>query len=191
MTMGSFLLCDDGVILGLDPGICIRRIMAKSFFKKMIVAVNGHRSSVHSSMYAIMMARTYNISIKFIYVVDTATVKYLSMNKFLVSDERYDFEERLREDGERYLAYAQMLASSKGVQCETELRSGGVFTEILRAADEYEADLIILGGTETDAERHHVKRSVLSTDQNEVLAHSKCPVLIIQKPDIEKIFKIF
>ena len=165
--------------------------MGKSFFKKMIVAVNGHRSSVHSSMYAIMMARTYNISIKFIYVVDTATVKYLSMNKFLVSDERFDYEERLKEDGERYLAYAQMLAGSKGIKCETELRSGGVFTEILRAADEYEADLIILGGNEKDENNHNLKRNVLSTDQNEVLAHSKVPVMIIQKPDIEKIFKIF
>ena len=165
--------------------------MGKSFFKKIIVAVNGHRSSVHSSMYAIMMARTYNISIKFIYVVDTATVKYLSMNKFLVSDERYDYEERLKEDGERYLAYAQMLAGSKGLKCETELRSGGVFTEILRAADEYEADLIILGGNEKDENQHNLKRNVLSTDQNEVLAHSKVPVMIIQKPDIEKIFKIF
>ena len=165
--------------------------MSKSFFKKMIVAVNGHRSSIHSAMYAIMMARSYNIEIKFIYVVDTATVKYLSMNKFLVSDERYDYEARLKEDGERYLAYAQMLAGSKGVKCETELRSGGVFTEILRAADEYEADLIILGGNESDAEKHHVKRNVLSSDQNEVLVHSKCPVMIIQKPDIEKIFKIF
>ena len=165
--------------------------MAKSFFKKMIVAVNGHRSSVHSAMYAIMMARTYNIDIKFVYVVDTATVKYLSMNKFLVADERYDYEERLKEDGERYLSYAQMLASSKGVTCETELRSGGVFAEILRAADAFEADLIILGGNEAEGEKHHVKRNVLSTDQSEVLAHSKCPVMIIQKPDIEKIFKIF
>lgn len=165
--------------------------MSKSFFKKMIVAVNGHRSSIHSAMYAIMMARSYNIEIKFIYVVDTATVKYLSMNKFLVSDERYDYEDRLKEDGERYLAYAQMLAGSKGLKCETELRNGGVFTEILRAADEYDADLIILGGNESDSEKHHVKRNVLSTDQNEVLVHSKCPVLIIQKPDIEKLFKIF
>ena len=165
--------------------------MAKNFFKKMIVAVNGHRSSVHSAMYAIMMARSYNISIKFIYVVDTATVKYLSMNKFLVADERFDYEERLKEDGERYLAYAQMLAGSKGIKCETELRNGAVFTEILRAADEYEADLIILGGYDKDEKQQGLKRNVFSTDQNEVLAHSKCPVLVVQKPDIEKIFKIF
>ncbi|MBP5520421.1 MAG: universal stress protein [Treponema sp.] len=165
--------------------------MSKNFFKKMIVAVNGHRSSVHSAMYAIMMARSYNIAVKFIYVVDTATVKYLSMNKFLVSDERLDYEERLKEDGERYLAYAQMLAGSKGVKCETELRSGGVFNEILRAADEFEADVIILGGNEKEDGHHDIKRNVLSVDQSEILAHSKCPVMIIQKPDIEKIFKIF
>ena len=165
--------------------------MSKAFFKKMIVAVNGHRSSVHSAMYAIMMARNYNIALKFVYVVDTATIKYLAANKFLISDERYNFEDRLKEDGERYLSYAQMLAGSKGVKCETELRSGGVFTEILHAADEFEADLIILGGNEKD-EKHPVgKRSVLSSDQSEILAHSKCPVMIIQKPDIEKIFKIF
>ena len=165
--------------------------MSKNFFKKMIVAVNGHRSSIHSAMYAIMMARSYNISIKFIYVVDTATVKYLSMNKFLVADERFDYEERLKEDGERYLAYAQMLAGSKGIKCETELRNGAVFTEILRAADEYEADLIILGGYDKDEKQQGLKRNVFSTDQNEVLVHSKCPVLVVQKPDIEKIFKIF
>ncbi len=157
----------------------------------MIVAVNGHRSSVHASMYAIMMARSYNIELKFVYVVDTATIKYLAANKFLISDERYNFEDRLKEDGERYLSYAQMLASSKGVKCETELLSGGVFTEILHAAEDYEADLIILGGNEKD-ETHHVgKRNVLSTDQSEILSNSKCPVMIVQKPDIEKIFKIF
>ena len=165
--------------------------MAKSFFKKMIVAVNGHRSSIHASMYAIMMARTYTIELKFVYVVDTATIKYLAANKFLISDERYNFEERLNEDGERYLAYAQMLAGSKGVKCETELRSGGVFTEILHCAEDFEADLIILGGNEKDENHHTGKRNVLSTDQSEILAHSKCPVMIIQKPDIEKIFKIF
>ena len=157
----------------------------------MIVAVNGHRSSIHASMYAIMMARTYNIELKFVYVVDTATIKYLAANKFLISDERYNFEERLNEDGERYLAYAQMLAGSKGVKCETELRSGGVFTEILHCAEDFEADLIILGGNENDENHHTGKRNVLSTDQSEILAHSKCPVMIIQKPDIEKIFKIF
>ena len=164
--------------------------MAKSFFKKIIVAVNGHQSSIHAAMYAIMMARTYNLSLKFVYVVDTATLKYLTMNNFLISEEKKDFEEGLHTDGEHYLDYVFKLAATKGVKAEKELREGGVFTEILKAADEYEADHILLGGNEKQS-GEYAKKRVLSTDQNEVLSHSHCPVMIVQKPNIEALFKIF
>ena len=79
----------------------------------------------------------------------------------------------------------------KGLEVEKELRSGGVFTEIIKAAEEYDADLILLGGTEKDAARTDYRKPVLSRDQNEVLANSKCPVLIVQKEGIEAEFKIF
>lgn len=165
--------------------------MKSSFYKKIIVAINGRQSSIHAAMYAIMMARSYNLSVKFVYVVDTATIKYLSMNKFLISDEKISFEEKLKADGEHYLNYVKMLAGTKGIDAETELRSGGVFTEIIKAADEYEADLILLGGNEREVGKPGLKKNVLSTDQNEVLVNAKCPVMIVQKPDIEKLFKIF
>lgn len=165
--------------------------MAKSFFKKLIVAINGNQSSIHAAMYAIMMARVYHLSVKFVYVVDTATIKYLTMNRFLLSEEKIDFEEKLKIDGTHYLDYVERLAVSKGLEVEKELRSGGVFTEIIKAAEEYDADLILLGGTEKDAARTDYRKPVLSRDQNEVLANSKCPVLIVQKDGIEAEFKIF
>ena len=139
--------------------------MARTFFKKVIVAVNGRLSSIHASMYAIMMARTYNLSLKFVYVVDTATIKYLTMNK--------------------------LLAASKGVKADTELRNGGVFTEIIKVAEEYESDLILLGGREKGVHGSTFKKNVLSKDENEVLVNASCPVMIVQKPDIESLFKIF
>lgn len=165
--------------------------MAKTFFKKLVVAVNGRLSSIHASMYAIMMARTYNLSLKFVYVVDTATIKYLTMNKLLVTDEKKDFENRLNLDGNHYLEYVQNLAATKGVKAEIELREGGVFTEIIKAADEYDADMIILGGKEKGNKNATYKRNVLSKDENEVLVNAVCPVMIVQKPDIEKLFKVF
>lgn len=165
--------------------------MARTFFKKVIVAVNGRLSSIHASMYAIMMARTYNLSLKFVYVVDTATIKYLTMNKLLVTDEKNDFEEKLVADGKHYLEYVQQLAASKGVKAETELRNGGVFTEIIKVAEEYESDLILLGGREKGVHGSAFKKNVLSKDENEVLVNASCPVMIVQKPDIESVFKIF
>ena len=165
--------------------------MAKKILHKIIVAINGRQSSIHAAMYAIMMAKGYGLDLKFVYVVDTATIKYLSMNNLLVNDEKMDFEKRLTEDGEHYLSYFQMLASSKGVKAEKELRSGGVFTEILKVAEEYEADLILLGGNEKQNNNSVSKKNMLNSDENEVLRNAKCPVLIVQKPDIEAQFKVF
>ena len=165
--------------------------MSKSFFKKIIVAVNGNESSIHTAMYAIMMARNYNISLKFVYVIDTATIKYLSMNKFIISEEKTEFEQQLKIDGENCINYVVHLAKSKGVTPEQEVRCGGVFTEIIKAAEEFDADLILLGGNDQDVGKHGIKNSVLSRDQSEVLANSKCPVMIVQKPGIDDQFKIF
>ncbi|MCR4741636.1 MAG: universal stress protein [Treponema sp.] len=165
--------------------------MAKGFIKKVLVAINGRQSSIQAAMYAIMMAKTYNISLKFVYVVDTATIKFLSMNKLLVTEEKGDFEEKLREGGKHYLNYVSMLASTKGLTCQTELREGGVFSEILKASQDFQADMIILGGNSDGKSKHSYKEQVMSKDENAVLSHANCPVLVVQKPDIEKLFKIF
>ena len=84
--------------------------MAKSFFKKIVVAINGKQSSIQTAMYAVMMAKIYNIEIRFVFVIDTATIKFLSINKLIISD---DLESRLEADGKRYLEYVEMLASSR------------------------------------------------------------------------------
>ena len=165
--------------------------MAKPFFKKIIVAVNGNQSSIHTAMYAIMMDRNYNITLKFVYVIDTATIKYLSMNKFIIAEEKTEFEEQLKVDGENCINYVVHLAKSKGVTPEQEVRCGGIFTEIIKAAEEFDADLILLGGNDQIANKTGIRNGVLTKDQSEVLANSKCPVMIVQKPGIEDQFKIF
>ena len=148
--------------------------MGKVFFKKLIVAINGRESSICAAMYSIMMARTYNTELKFIYVIDTATIKYLSLNRFLVSSEAEDFSEKLKKDGEHYLNYVKMLAISKGIKAETEIRRGGVFTEVVKSADEFESDLIILG-----------------SENKDIYENAHCPVLVVKDKDIEAKFKIF
>ncbi len=165
--------------------------MLKHFFKKIIVAINGRKSSIEAAMYAIMMAKSYGLSLKFVYVVDTATIKMLLMNKLLISDEKDDLEARLKIDGNNYLSYVESLAASKGLKVEKELLSGSVFTEIIKAAEAYEADLILLGGSIKLPGRSEVKSKMMSKDENEILANSSCPVLIVQKPQIEEQFKIF
>ena len=165
--------------------------MARTFFKKILVAVNGHKNSIHTAMYAIMMARTYNLALKIISVVDSATIKDLEMNNLLLSEEKSSFLNQLTQDGVNILSYVAGLARSKGVKIESELLSGGVFNQILKAAEDFNADLILMGGHEDSDGKSGLKKSILSRDQNEILANAPCPVLIVQKPNIEAEFKIF
>ena len=152
------------------------------------MAVNGKQSSIQTAMYAVMMSRIYNLEIRFVFVIDTATIKFLSINKLIISE---DLEERLEADGRRYLEYVEMLASQKGVKCEKDLRKGGVFSEVLKAADEFNADLILIGGNMREVGKTGIKHNFLSAAENGILSNSKCPVMIVQKPDIEAEFKIF
>lgn len=169
--------------------------MIKPLLKNIIVAINGTQSSVQAAMYGIMLAKQYSLNMKAVYVVDTATIKFLTSQNFLVSEEKDSYEIDLKRDGKTYLDYVQNLAKSKGVQIETELRSGSVWAEIVNSADESEADLILIGGHESkrkfaNSMDTEPRRSTATTTRNSIVNYAHCPVLVIHKPEIEALFKI-
>ena len=168
--------------------------MAKEFFKKVLVAINGSESSIRAAMYGIMLARTYNLELKFVYVIDSATINYLGMNQMLAKDEQVDYKVDLCYEGQNHLEYAASLAGSKGVPAQTELKDGSVVTEILKVAKEFEADLILIGSTSKKRGESLIKRNVHSSHQNDIIENSKIPVLVVQSSESESIetkFKIF
>lgn len=167
--------------------------MSKPLFSRILVAVNGSEASIHAAMYGIIMAKTYHLDLKFIYVVDTATIKRLTLSKFFASDERKLYEENLIADGKKYLAYTGDLAKSKGVTAETELLNGAVWAEIVKAADNYDADFILLGGKIRDVSytpSGSNRSDGVSLDQSQTIAAAKCSVIVVKQKDIEQLFKI-
>ena len=168
--------------------------MAKEFLKKALVAINGSESSIRAAMYGIMMARTYKLELKFLYVIDSATITYLGMNQMLAKDEQIDYKVDLAYEGQNHLEYVASLAASKGVTAQTELKDGSVVTEILKSAKDFEADLILIGSTSKKKGASLIKRNVHSTHQNDIIENSKIPVLVVQSQDkdsIETKFKLF
>ena len=158
--------------------------MLKPLIQKIVVAVNGSEKSIAASMYAILLAKEYKCELKALYVVDTTTLKQLTMSKFFVAEESKRYEENLLSDGKRDLNYVQGLAKSKSVKIETELRKGSVWSEIVRTADEFKADLLILGGTGDSSAGKH------SSVGYEVVTSAPCNVMIVRQQGIEKLFKI-
>lgn len=163
----------------------------KDFVQKVIVAVNGTQESIHTAMYSIMLARSCNWKLKFVYVVDSATIKYLGMNQILIREEEIQFKDDLINEGNSFLEYMVSLGTLKGVEVETELRDGNVSSEIISVADKDKADMIIISGMEKRKDVRYSSKSVISYHRAEILTNAKCPVLVVQKPDIEAQFKIF
>jgi nucleotide-binding universal stress UspA family protein len=157
----------------------------KPLFQTVVVAVSGSEASVSAAKYAIVFAKQYRCRLAAVNVVDTATLKELLLSRIFVEDESSEYEHSLEENGQRYLNYIEELAARKGVAIEKVMRKGAVFSEIINAAEEREADLILLGGFEEKAGA----RDVLSRQRRDILRNARCSVLIVKEPDVDFLYR--
>lgn len=161
--------------------------MIKSLIKNVLVVINSSDSSIHAAQYAIVMAKVYRCNVKAVYVVDTATLKQLMLSKFFVQEESAEYEEGLIADGTRNLKYVEELGLAKGVKIETELRKGAIWTEVTACADEFNAELILLGGFEKPGVD---QRDVISSSYRNILMNAHCSVLVVKEQMVEKLYKM-
>jgi len=157
----------------------------KPLISNIVTGITGSDASVSAAKYAIVMAKNYRCRLTMVYVVDTATIKQLTLSKIFIQEESIEYEKSLEANGERYLSFMEELARAKGVKIEKEIRRGAVYSEILTAAEEHQADLIVMGGWEKDRNA----RDIISHAHREILYNAKCSVLIAKEPDIDILYK--
>ncbi|MDR1636642.1 MAG: universal stress protein [Treponema sp.] len=159
--------------------------MIKPLISNIVVAITGSDASILAAKYAIVMAKAYRCKMTAVYVVDTATIRQLTLSKIFIQEESQEYEKSLTSNGERYLSFVEELARAKGVKIDRELRQGAVYTEILTVADDRKADLIILGCWEKDRSA----RDIISQAHREIMVNAKCSVLLVKEPGIDQIYK--
>ena len=76
--------------------------------------------------------------------------------------------------------FAQEL-SKKGVKVEPYLRVGYPFDEIVQMANHFDVDLIIIGSHG----RSGISRLLVGSTAERVVAHARCPVLVVKGPGLE------
>jgi len=157
----------------------------KPLISNIVVAVTGTEASIFAAKYAIVMAKHYNCKLHAVYVVDTATIKMLTLSKIFIQEEGAEYEKNLENNGIRYLTFVEELAKEKDIKIERILRKGAIFTEILKVADEKDADLILLGGWEKDTKTS----DIIGHSHREIMANAKCSVLLVKQPNIDQIYK--
>jgi nucleotide-binding universal stress UspA family protein len=154
----------------------------KSLMQTILVGVGGSEASINAAKYGIVMSKLYRLRLVGVYVIDTATLRELLLSRIFVEDESAEYEKSLEENGRRYLNYVQGLAAGKGIEMEKVLRRGAISTEVIQAAEEVGADLILLGGFDEN------NRDALSRQRREIVRNAKCSVLIVKEPSIDLIF---
>ena len=157
----------------------------KPLISSIVTSITGSDASISAAKYAIVMAKNYHCSLTMVYVVDTATIKQLMLSKIFIQEESVEYEKSLEENGERYLSFMEELAQAKEVTIKKEIRKGAVPAEILAAAEECNADLIVMGGWEKDRSA----KDIIGHVHREILFNAKCPVLVVKEPNIDMIYK--
>ncbi len=157
----------------------------KQLLQTVLVAVSGSEQSINAAKYGIALAKSYRARLVAAYVVDTATLKELLLSRIFVEDESADYQRSLEQNGHRYLGYVAELGQKKGVTVEKMLRRGAVSTEIIGAAEDSGANMILLGAFEGQTNL----RDLLGKQHREILRNAKCSVLIVKEPDIANLYR--
>jgi nucleotide-binding universal stress UspA family protein len=157
----------------------------KPLISNIVAVITGSDASILAAKYAIVLSKLYRCRLSAVYVVDTATIRQLTLSKIFIQEESQEYEKSLEANGERYLSFVEELARAKGVKIEREIRRGAVYTEVLTAADEKRADLIVLGGWEKDRSA----RDIISHAHREIMVSAKCSVLLVKEPGIDQLYK--
>lgn len=150
---------------------------------RLLVVVNGSESSICAARYALEMAADYGSQVTMVYVVDSATIKQLTLSRIFVPDESAEYESSLERSGKRILAYMQELAAGRKLEISTVLRRGAVPAEVIALAEEIEAGAILIGGSD----RKSQFKDVLADVHSEIVRNAPCPVLVVKGRAAEKV----
>ena len=161
--------------------------MMKNLLEKAVIAYNGSQSSFNAVLYGILLAKQFKLSLKVVYVVDSAAITMLTLNKFMVSAEGENIRQRLLEEGEKDIEYVKTLARSKGVKIDAEVREGAVASELLSAACEFKADVILIGCSSSSDSKTRINGG-LSRQKSGIIADAPCSVIVVKKDDVKKFF---
>ncbi len=139
-------------------------------FRRILIAVDGSPLSAHAADVGIELARSLGSNLALIHVVDPAP--YVASESGIPATDIIAVAE---QNGSRLLAEYRARATLQAPPMEF-VRVGTPAAEIVDAATEWHADLIVIGSHG----RGGVSRLLLGSVAEGVMRHAPCPVLVVR-----------
>lgn len=145
-------------------------------YERILIAVDGSESAETALDEAIKLAKFFHAKLRIITIIDqyVGYIDGIMLNTDVETDSS-------REYGESLLKVMSHFAQTAGVEVETNLieineKSSKVADKILHEADEWKADLLVLG----THGRQGIKRFILGSIAESVVRLSKIPTLLVR-----------
>jgi nucleotide-binding universal stress UspA family protein len=156
-------------------------------FDRILIAVNDSEIARHAAVTGIQLAEKLSAELAFVFVVDPS-VGYASSTVVATTAAAAEpvipqgvapqtALEDERKAGKRVLAEVSVQADKAGTNAVTFMREAKSVDGILSAANEWHADLIVVG----THGRGNLAHMLLGSTSEEILKRAKCPVLLVRK----------
>jgi nucleotide-binding universal stress UspA family protein len=140
-------------------------------FRKILVAIDGSKTSEHALAVALQEAQLWKAQLHVIYVIETGLFSSLPMDN--TWEVMYSM---LEGEGKKALEQAEKQGKEKGVQVVTSIKQGHAGNMIVGAAEETGAGLVVVGSHG----KSEVDRLLLGSVSSFVVAHAKVSVLVVR-----------
>lgn len=137
---------------------------------KILLATDGSEPAVMATQYAVTLAKTFNATIKAIFVDDGA--ESLQLPEESEADDVWEGT----HPSVKGLGIAKIMCERNEIPVEIAIIQGGVAKRIVKVAEEMGADLIVLG----DTGRTGLKRLGMGSISETVIRASSIPVFVVK-----------
>ena len=137
---------------------------------RILLATDGSEPAIMATQYAVTLAKTFNSSVKAIFVDDG--MEALQLPEETESDDVWDGS----HPSIKGLGIAKVMCERNNIPVEIAIINGGVAKRIIKTAEDFGADMIILG----DTGRTGLKRLGMGSIAETVMRASSVPVMVIK-----------
>lgn len=154
--------------------------------KSIVTPLSGGPPSIITAKYAIYLAKTLQVKLIAIYVIDERAIQELLRSKVFVEIEAREYEIDMEQQARLFMQRVKSLAENKKVEFESLILKGEVHTEIVNKARELGADLLVMG----DLKEVLSWKEAFSCEGERIFRESPCPVVIVKNPqEAERLYK--
>jgi len=145
----------------------------KKVFNRVLVPIDGSNYSMAAGQFAIKLAKSYDIELYALHVVDETSLESLAR---LSRKSGEELRREFRHEGGNYLNYLAELAARDHVQLNKLIEEGTPHRVIVEAAEREGIDLILIG----KVGRRGPRRILIGSVTERVIESAHCPVLVMR-----------